>query len=306
MALQKCAECQHEVSDRAVACPNCGMPVRGAAAASAARRRTLAIAAAIVVVALGGGVALAMALRPSDYSRVEQLRAEQDADGTHEEHVRQRFFRLYKAHPRNAMYIYLWSRCVDDPAEQLKLAEEGIGIDPRFSWNYNMAARALARQGRVADAYDEALKGAALDPGNMELSEKQTSLKTILDHKLTDEPKPAPSADKTVRYLGLFRSLIKSPERADLQTVEASRLPDAKAPLADALRGFVVCANPYADACVRVFVPRDARFKSVWPPPATDVTTIKEHQLVSITGSVVANTRGDSLILADALAVEAP
>ena len=152
----------------------------------------------------------------SDYSRVEQLRAEQDADGTHDEHVRQRFFRLYKAHPQNAMYIYLWARCVNDAAEQLKLAQEGIQADPHFSWNYNMASRALARQNRVPEAYDEANKGAAIDPGNMELSQKQTSLKAILDHKLAEEAPPAPTSEKNAaRYQGLFRAPIKSPDRSE-------------------------------------------------------------------------------------------
>ena len=304
MALQKCAECQLEVSDKALACPHCGMPLQGTATKGGGQRVTLAAIAAIAILVVAGGVALAMAMRPSEYSRVEQLRAEQDVDGTHDEHVRQRFFRLYKAHPQNAMYIYLWARCIDDAGEQLKLAEEGILADPRFSWNYNMAARALARQNRLPEAYEQAKKGIALDPGNLELAQKQTSLKTIIDHKLAEESRPAPSGGPA-RYEGLFRSLIKSPDRSDLQAIEASRLPDGKSPLAEALRGFAVCANPFADACVRVYVPRDARFKNAWPPPAVDVGAIKEHQLVTVTGPVVTNARGDTLLLADSVTVEA-
>jgi hypothetical protein len=307
MALQKCAECQGEVSDKALACPHCGAPIQSPAAASAARRRTLAAAAAIAVVVVGGGGALAMALRPAEYSRVEQLRAEQDADGAHDEHVRQRFFRLYKAHPQNAMYIYLWARCVDDPVEQLKLAEEGIHADPSFAWNYNIASRALARQNRVPEAYDRAMKGAALDPGNMELAQKQVTLKTIIDHKLASEIAPVPTSGKaTARYEGLFRTLIKAPERSDLEAVETSRLPDNKAPLIDALRGFVVCANPFAESCVRAYVPRDARFKAAWAPPSVDVATLKERQLVTILGPVVTNSKGEDVMLVDTVTVETP
>ncbi|MGO8997826.1 MAG: hypothetical protein ACLQVI_31290 [Polyangiaceae bacterium] len=316
MALHKCAECQQEVSDKALACPHCGMPQRAATAAGAAPGRTVqrvAIAVALLV-CLGGGAAAAGFMHGrSDYSRVEQLRAEQDADGTHDEHVRQRFFRLYKAHPQNAMYIYLWARCVDDAAEQLKLAQEGIQADPHFSWNYNMASRALARQNRVPEAYDEANKGAAIDPGNMELSQKQTSLKAILDHKLAEEAPPAPTSEKNAaRYQGLFRAPIKSPDRSDLQAIETSRPPDGKSPgpgagtLAEAVRGFVVCANPFADACVRAYVPRDARFKGTWSQPSVDVTSIKEHQLVTLAGSVVTNGKGENILLADTVTVEAP
>ena len=269
MALQKCAECQREVSDKALACPHCGMPLPGAATKGSAQRVTLAAITAIAVLVVAGGAALAMAMRPSDYSRVEQLRAEQDVDGTHDEHVRQRFFRLYKAHPQNAMYIYLWARCVDDAGEQLKLADEGIHADPRFSWNYNIAARALARQNRLAEAYEQAKKGLALDPGNLELAQKQTSLKTIIDHKLAEESRPAPSGGP-VRYEGLFRSPIKSPDRSDLQAIEASRLPDNKSPLAEALRGFVVCANPFAGARASVSISpatRASRTPGRRPPP---------------------------------------
>jgi hypothetical protein len=304
MALHPCSECQKEVSDKALACPHCGLPQPAARVPIAARRRTFALIGGVLLLVLLAGGGSELALRAPDYSRVEQLRAEQDADGTHDQNVRQRFFRLYKAHPHNAMYIYLWARCVDDAGEQLKLAEEGIRGEPRFSWNYNMAARALGRLGRVAEAYDQAVKGAAIDPGNMQLADKQAALKTILDHKLADEPRPATGADKaTAHYEGLFRSLVRSPDRSDLQAI-AARVPDFKGPLGDAIRGFAVCANPFADSCIRVYVPRDARFNS-WSPAAVDVTGLKEHQLLSVSGPVVVNSKGETLVLADAVTVEA-
>lgn len=34
MALMQCPECKHQISDQAVACPNCGAPVKGPATAS--------------------------------------------------------------------------------------------------------------------------------------------------------------------------------------------------------------------------------------------------------------------------------
>ena len=305
MALHPCPECQKDVSDQAPSCPHCGMPLR--AAVGSARRRLLArIAAGLVLAGLALGGA-AVALREPDYSRVEQLRAEQDAEGgTRSEHVRQRFFRLYKKHPQNAMYTYLWARCVDDAAKQLELAQQGIHADGRFSWNYNLAARALARLGRVPEAYDQALKGAALDPGNMQLAEKQRALKLILDHKLTEQAKPAPSDRGATRYQGLFHGAIRSPERSDLQAIEKSRPSDVKGPLADAVRGFVVCANPFADTCLHVYVPRDARFKAAWARPDADVGALTDLQLVTVTGTVVTSDKGESLLLADAVTVEAP
>jgi hypothetical protein len=312
MALLPCPECQREVSDKAPACPQCGFPLRRTPFTA---RLKMALGGVLVVALAGGAVALAR--RFSDYSRVEQLRAEQDKEGTHSEHVKQRFFRLFKAHPKNAMYIYLWARCVDDPVEQLELAQEGIHEDPAFSWNYNMASRAMARVGRIAEAYDQAVKGAALDPGNIQLVEKQRSLKLMLDHKLEAQAKPAPNAYTTydskenfekgaVRYQGLFRSVIKQADRADSDAMGKARAPDYKAPVGDVVRGIVVCANPYADVCMRVYVPRDDRFKTAWPHPAANVDKIKEHQLVTVAGAVVTNSRGENILLADSITVEAP
>jgi polyisoprenoid-binding protein YceI len=144
---------------------------------------TLVAAAAAGSLALSG-TALIVALQRPDHSRVAELRSQQDVEGTRNDQVRRRFRRLYQAHPRDAMYIYLWSRCVDDAAAQLALAEQGIRVDPKFSWNYEVAARALARLGRIAEAYDRAATGAALDPGNEELAEQQESLKRTLDREL--------------------------------------------------------------------------------------------------------------------------
>ncbi len=306
MALLSCTECQKEVSDKALACPHCGFPLRGQAMPPAVRARhtmlVRVVAVALFICLAGAGVAVS--LRPPKYSLVEQLRGEQDVDGTHTEKVRQRFYRLYTEHPRNAMYIYLWARCVDDPSKQLELAEQGIHADPRFSWNYNMAARALARLNRVPEAYDQAVKGAALDPGNLELANKKKSLKVIIDRKLVEQPKVAEGAGQ--HYAGLFGSWIRSPGSSDIQAIKKGRLPDYGNPVADAVRGFMVCANPYADSCLRVFVPRDGRLKRAWPSPATDVSTAREHDFVSITGSVLATSEGENILLADAVSVEPP
>ncbi len=301
MALHPCPECQKDVSDKAPSCPHCGVPLP----APVPRNRRIAqiVGVALLVGIAGGGVTLA--LRESDYSRVEQLRAEQDASGgTHSEHVRQRFYRLYKKHPESAMYIYLWARCVEEADKQLELAQEGIRADARFSWNYNIAARALARLGRVAEAYDQAVKGAALDPGNMQLADKQRSLKLILDHKLVDQAKPV--VGSPLHYQGLFHGSIRSPDHADLQAIEKARLPDYKGPVSEAVRGFTVCANPFADTCIRAFVPRDARFKATWPHPDADVGALKDLQLVTVAGTVVTGARGEGILLADSLTVEAP
>jgi hypothetical protein len=312
MALSPCPECQKDVSDKAPTCPHCGVPLR---AGRASRRKLATIAGVVLVAALAAG-ALALALRRPDYAMVERLRAEQDAQGTHAEHVRQRFFRLYSENPRNAMYIYLWARCVDDPQKQLDLASEGIRADPHFSWSYNMASRALARLNRIPEAYDEAVKGAALDPGNMQLANKQKALKLMMDHKLTDQAAPAPNAYSSyeskeafergaVRYHGLFRPLAGGFDRADLQAMEKSRLADYKGSVPDAVQGFMVCANPFADACTRTYVPRDARFKTVWMHPSTEVRSLHEHQLIAVAGSVVTNGKGENILLADAVTVEA-
>ena len=180
MAIVSCPECKQEVSDKAPACPHCGFRL------ASGRFRPWWITLALLSILASGGAALAMVRGADSYSRVDELRAEQDADGTRDEHVRQRFYRLYEEHPRNAMYIYLWARCVDDPAQQLDSAHQGIEADPRFAWNYNMASRALARLNRVPEAYDEAVKGAALDPGNLELTKKTKALKLIIDKKLLD------------------------------------------------------------------------------------------------------------------------
>jgi hypothetical protein len=299
MALIPCPECKKDISDKAVACPQCGLPL--------AKPRSLRQAALIggaAVAALAASAGLFVAVRPPDYSRVEELRAEQDAAGTHEEHVRQRYFRLFQEHPRNAMYAYLWARCVDDPAKQLEVAEQGIRADPRFAYNYNVAARALARLGRVQQALDDAEKGAALDAANMQLADKKTVLKLVLERKLVDQPKPAPGA--AVHYRGLFHGHLRSVERPDLQAIERSRAPDHKGNLADAVRGFTLCANPVADACVRVFVPTDPKLAATWPAPAADPAGFRDHQVIAVSGAVVTNARGDNILLADSVIVEAP
>jgi hypothetical protein len=236
------------------------------------------------------------------YEAVERLRAEQDSAGTHAEQVRQRFYRLYKEHPKSAMYIYLWSRCVEDPAEQLELAQQGIQADPQFSWNYNMLSRAFARLNRVPEAYEQARKGAALDPGNLELATKVRALKIILDRKLLEQASPAEGTGR--RYVGLFRSPIHSPEAGDMQAVKKARLGDFAGPVGDAVHGFTVCANPYADSCVRAYVPRDARFGAAWPVGTVDVTALHENELVTLGGSVAATSSGEKVFLVDSVTAE--
>jgi hypothetical protein len=274
----------------------------------------------ILLLLVGGGLALAFAPHRPSYAAVEAMRAEQDVQGTRDEHVRQRFFRLYTENPNNPMYIYLWSRCVDEPAKRLELAEQGIRADPTFSWNYNMASRALAQLNRLPEAFDRAAKGAALDPGNLELAEKHRSLKLAIDRKLFDQPKPAPNAytryeskenfDKgAVRYQGFFRELIRSPDHSDIRAMERTRLSTAKDSASDEVRGFVVCANPYADSCVHVYVTRDpivdpGDSKVIWQRPSADVAALKQDQLVAVAGSVVTNGRGENILLADGVTVE--
>jgi hypothetical protein len=272
-------------------------------------------AAAAVVVALGAAAGIYAGLRRSPYAQVEEFRAEQDARGTHDEHVRQRFFRLYTEHPKSPMYIYLWARCVDDANQQLDLANQGVALDPAFSWNYNIQARALAHLGRVREAHDSAARGATLDPANLQLADKRTVLKTMLDHDLAGQPKPAPNGytayegkehlDKAFRYKGLFRGLVRSPDRPDLQAIERSRVPDHKGPLAEAVRGFTVCANTYADACIRAFVPSDDRFGNAWPHNSPDPASLKDNQVVSVAGAVVPNGHGENILVADSLGLDA-
>ena len=264
------------------------------------------VAWVIPLLCFGAGVAVALLWRPSapPYALVEQLRGEQDADGTHTERVRQRFYRLYKEHPRSAMYAYLWARCVDDPAKQLELAQQGIAADPRFSWNYNMAARALARLNRVPEAYDQARRGTAIDPGNLELAEKERALKAMIDRKLPEEAIPADGPAQ--RYVGLFRGGVRSPDASDVQAIEKVHQPDDAGPAADAVRGFVVCANPYADSCLRGYVPRGTRFKNAWPGIPVDVGAIHDHDVVDVHGTVVTNSRGERLLVADSVTVERP
>jgi hypothetical protein len=329
MALFPCPECQKDVSDKAPACPHCGMPLREAAAPLAVspgaaattshvrRRMLMRIAGGVLVVLIVAGVGVA--LRQPDYSLVEELRAEQDALGTRNEHVKQRFFRLHREHPKNAMYTYLWARCIDEPGKRLELANEGIREDPRFSWNYNLASRALAQLNRVPEAYEDAVKGAALDPGNMQLSDKRQILKLILDQKLTDEGKPTPNAyagyeskenfeKAAVRYKGLFRGPLRSPDRGDAHAIEKGRLPDYKDGPPDVVRGFLVCTNPFSDTCVRVYTARDplsdaGKTKVVWMQPGTDVAALKDNQLVTVAGAVVTTGKGESIVLADAVTV---
>jgi hypothetical protein len=264
---------------------------------------------------VGGG--LYATRRSPDYEKVEELRAQQEEGGTHSERVQQRFFRLYKEHPNDPMYVYLWARCVDDPAKQLELAQEGIRADPRFSWNYNIAARDFARLNKVAEGYDIAVKGADIDPASMPLAEARDVLKLMIDRKLDSQSKPVPTGytsydnkenfeKSAVRYKGVFHGLIRSPERSDLDAIEKSRLSAYRGPVSDAVKGFVVCANRYADACIRTYVANDAKFEPIWLHPGTDVTVIKENRLVAVAGSVITNGRGENIMLADAVTVEGP
>jgi hypothetical protein len=252
-----CPECKKEVSERALSCPQCGAPLP--AGGRARRRASLMVAGAVGLAVVAGGAFLASE-RKSPYERVEELRAEQDGRGIHDEHVRQRFFRLYTEHPKDAVYAYLWARIVDD-------------------------------------------------------ADKRDVLKRMIDHQLFDQPRPAPNGytsfdskehmqNAAARYKGLFRGAIRSPERPDLQGIERTRLPDHKGPLAEAVRGFTVCANTYADACLRAYVPVDARFGSTWPRGDVDPGALKDNQVVGLAGAVVPNGRGENIMIADALTVE--
>jgi hypothetical protein len=144
MSLTSCPECKKEVSNRANACPHCGVPLRV--------RARLAMALGVIVVAIAAGAAVvSWSLHRDDYARVDELRTEQDLAGTHDEHVKQRFFRLYKQHPNDAMYIYLWARCEDDPNKQLELAPSKASRPIRGSRGATTSSRARSR-GSVASA----------------------------------------------------------------------------------------------------------------------------------------------------------
>jgi hypothetical protein len=300
MALTPCSECQKEISDKALACPHCGLPLSPKAPSPWVRR--IEVAAGVAVLALIAGVGLFAARHRHDYDRVDELREDQDArGGTHNEHVRQRSFRLYREHPGNAMYAYLWARCIDDPEKQLAVAEEGLRADPRFAWNYNVGAHALSRLHRVGQAYDMAVKGAELDPASMQLADKRELLKIVVDRKLADQGRPGQKGMNS--YRGLFRGILHSPSRADLGAIEKSKTHDGKGPVSESVRGFSVCANPVADACVRAYVPADATFGN-WPYPATDVTAIKDRQVVAVAGSFIGAGAGEVILLADSVTVE--
>ena len=65
-----------------------------------------------------------------------------------------------------------------------------------------------------------------------------------------------------------------------------------------------MCANTFADACVHAFVPVDGKFGKAWAVTGADVTALKEHQVVTVAGTVVANGRGENVLLADSVTVE--
>ncbi len=315
MALVPCSECKKEISDKAAACPQCGVPITEPSSREARERRTVRLVVMVLGAVALAGVGAHFATRPSDYERVEALRVEQEEQGTRSDEVRQRYFRLYKEHPNDATYVYLWARCVEDPSEQLALAQQGMRADPRFSWNYNLAARDLARLGHVQEAYDMAQKGAALDAANLPLADKVQELKLMIDHHLDAQGKIAPSLYTTydtkenfekgaVRYEGLFHGSIRSPSGADIRAMERSRLQDRRGAASDAVQGFQLCTNHFADACVRVYVPEDTRFEPGWQHSGVDVTRIKENAFVKVAGSVVPNGRGENILLADTVTVE--
>jgi hypothetical protein len=107
-----------------------------------------------------------------------------------------------------------------------------------------------------------------------------------------------------VKYKGIFHGAIHAPDRLDLQAIEKSRTPETKGPLAEAVRGVLVCANTFADACLRTFVPVDGKFGKAWAASGADVTSLKDHQVVTVSGTAVANGKGESLLLADSVTVE--
>src|SRR5208337_3482379 len=112
-------------------CPQCGVPLEPKL--QARRRRMEILGGGAVLVALLVGGLMLLKHRHITYARVDELRTEQEGLGTHNDETQQRFFRLYKEHPNDAGYIYLWARCVeDDDGKQFDLAQEGIRADPGF------------------------------------------------------------------------------------------------------------------------------------------------------------------------------
>ena len=83
-----------------------------------------------------------------------------------------------------------------------------------------------------------------------------------------------------------------------------------KAVPADMVNGFAVCANPFTDACVRVYATREpisdaGHTKIVWMAAGTDVTALKDPQVVTVAGAVITNDKGENILLADSVKVEA-
>ena len=284
MAIVSCPECKEEVSDKAPTCPHCGFVL-----IRKPLLRPWLVTVTVLTLLAAGGAALGM--RKPEYAQVDQLRAEQDVEGTHDEHTRQRFYRLYQEHPHDAMYIYLWARwcCVDD-ARSSSTSRRRASRPTRVSaWNYNMASRARAARPESRRRTTRSMKGAALDPGNLELAKKKQSLKVIIDRKLMDQAKPAPGPGAT--YRGLFRSSIRSPEGADAEAIEKNHLA--------AVRGLSVCENPYSDSCIRAYLPRRG-----WRHEHREAHRAPGRE--KVTGTVVTNGRAENIMLADAVTVEPP
>ena len=66
MALVRCRECQREISDRAIACPQCGDP-RRAGSSSRGIRILLGVLVAVLVLMFAGGILFAWLAPKTSY-----------------------------------------------------------------------------------------------------------------------------------------------------------------------------------------------------------------------------------------------
>jgi hypothetical protein len=189
MALFACPECRQDVSDQAVACPHCGMPLvlgRGhspRATSRPERRPTLVVLAAAASVALSGA-ALIVALRATRHDPVQRS-----------------VLQLDQAHPPDAMGDRLALRAAS-AAKRIEPAEKGIRVAPSSSGSYQVAVRAPAPLDRIPEADDQAATGAALDPGDQELAEERPSPWRTPDGKRDDRARSVPNDLVVVRAAG--------------------------------------------------------------------------------------------------------
>ncbi len=235
MALHRCAECQKEVSDKALACPHCGTPQGGSPSLARGRGKRMALIAAGAVAGRSSA-----ASRRRWCSFAPTTRGSKSSADSKTQRGRTKSTRANASSARTKRTRA--TRCTSTSGHAASTTRPSNRGWPRRGCARTRSSpgtttwrRGRSRQNRVPEAYAIAQKGAEIDPGNLELAGKRIALKTMLDHKLPGEVRPAPNgyirftdkenvAKSAVHYQGLFRSFVRSPDRADFQAIEASRL----------------------------------------------------------------------------------